>query len=300
MECPVSDFSSIKKKLIIEYKRPLEEIFTSIDPVPIGSASLAQVHKGILLDGTPVAIKVQHSYIPYHCPGDILTVQIGCALSEFIFPEFKYKWLGKEFQTNLPKELDFHNEGRNAEKIKFLLKDDKRVVIPKIFWEYTTNNILVMSLEEGKTITNMKYIRDNKIKVKEIANILCDVFNKQIFEFGFVHSDRHPGNLFVRKEKVDGKEMTRLVLLDHGLYRDFDVDFRYNYACLWRGIITQNKEILKTSCNNLGVKKVELFMSVLTSNTYDTLMDKENKYSATRRIGQKSNYLYNLFYFKKL
>jgi aarF domain-containing kinase len=292
MECPVSDFASVKKVLEREYKRPLDEIFSFIDPVPIGSASLAQVHKGILKDGTEVAIKIQHSYLRYHCPGDILTVRIGCALAEKVFPEFKYKWLGNEFQTNLPKELDFHNEGRNAEKIKSLIQDDKRVVIPKIFWELTTNKILVMSFEAGRPITNMKYIKENKIQVKEIANILCDVFNRQIFELGFVHSDPHPGNLFIRKEKVDGKEMTRLVLLDHGLYRDFDDDFRFNYACLWRGIITQNKDLLRESCNNLNIKKVELFMSILTSNTYDSLMDKDNKYSSNRRLGQKSKLIF--------
>jgi aarF domain-containing kinase len=288
MECSVSDFSSIKKVLEREYNRPLDEIFESIDPVPIGSASLAQVHKGILKDGTPVAIKVQHVYIPYHCPGDILTVKIGCALSEFIFPEFKYKWLGKEFDTNLPKELDFRNEGKNADKLRKLLEKDIRIVIPKVYWEYTTNKILVMSFEEGKPITNMNYIKKNNIKVNEIAHILCDVFNKQIFELGFVHSDPHPGNLFVRKQKENGKEITKLVLLDHGLYRDFDDSFRYNYANLWRGIINQNKDLLKESCNNLGITKVELFMSILTSNTYDTLMDKDNKYLAGKRIGQKS------------
>jgi ubiquinone biosynthesis protein len=59
MECPVSDFESIKKILRREYGRPIEEIFSEIDPTPIGSASLAQVHKGKLIDGTEVAIKVR-------------------------------------------------------------------------------------------------------------------------------------------------------------------------------------------------------------------------------------------------
>jgi aarF domain-containing kinase len=287
-ECPVSDFASVKKVLEKEYKKPLEEIFSYVDPIPIGSASLAQVHKGILKDGTVVAIKVQHSYIPYHCPGDILTVRIGCAIAEILFPEFKYKWLGKEFQINLPKEIDFHNEGRNAERIKSLFTNDDRIVIPKIFWDYSTHKILVMSFEEGSSITNMSYIKKNNIDIRNIAEILCDVFNRQIFELGFVHSDPHPGNLFVRKENVNGKEMVKLVLLDHGLYRDFDDSFRYNYASLWRGIITQNLPLLRKSCNNLGVNKVELFMSILTSNTFDEMMDRNSKYSTNRRLGAKS------------
>jgi aarF domain-containing kinase len=178
----------------------------------------------------------------------------------------------------------------NAEKIAKLFKDDKRIAIPKIYWQYTTESVIVMSFEEGKSITNMDYINSNKIKIKDIADILTDAFNRQIFEFGFVHSDPHPGNLFVRKEKVDGKEMTRLVLLDHGLYRDLDDSFRYNYCLLWRGLITQNKEFLRQSCNALGVSQVELFISVLTSNTYDSIMDNDNRYNSHKQLGLKSKH----------
>ena len=107
-----------------------------------------------------------------------------------------------------------------------------------------------MSYEDGKSITNIDYIKNNKISLNEIAKILTDTFNKQIFQLGFIHSDPHPGNLFVRKEIVNGKLITRLVLLDHGLYRDLDDNFRINYCSLWRGLITQNKEILMESFNN--------------------------------------------------
>jgi aarF domain-containing kinase len=145
-----------------------------------------------------------------------------------------------------------------------------------------------MSFEEGKSITNMKYIKDNKISIKEIGSILTDTFNRQIFQFGFVHSDPHPGNLFVRKEIVNGKQMTRLILLDHGLYRDLDESFRLNYCLMWRGLITQNKALLKESCSNLGIKQFELFLSILTSNTFDDIMDKGQKYSTNKRMGYNS------------
>jgi aarF domain-containing kinase len=147
---------------------------------------------------------------------------------------------------------------------------------------------MVMSFEEGKSITDMRYIKDNKISIKEIANILTDTFNKQIFQLGFVHSDPHPGNLFIRNEVVNGKKITRLVLLDHGLYRDLDDSFRLNYCLLWRGLITQNKQLLKESCSNLGINKFELFISILTSNAYDDIMDSNKKYSTGQRMGYKS------------
>jgi aarF domain-containing kinase len=148
-----------------------------------------------------------------------------------------------------------------------------------------------MSYEEGKPITDSRYVRENNISIKEIAKNLTDIFNKQIFKFGFVHSDPHPGNIFVRNEKDHyGKDRLKIVLLDHGLYRDLDDHFRFNYMNLWRGIILQDKDILKKGCNSLGIDKVELFMSVLTSRTYDDLMNKSTKYNTDKRLGQKSKF----------
>jgi aarF domain-containing kinase len=101
-------------------------------------------------------------------------------------------------------------------------------------WEYSNDKVLVMSFEEGSSITNLEYLRKNNIDFKQVSTYLSDVFYKQIFEFGFVHSDPHPGNIFVRKEKENGKVTTKIILLDHGLYRDYDETFRYNYCNLWR------------------------------------------------------------------
>jgi aarF domain-containing kinase len=145
-----------------------------------------------------------------------------------------------------------------------------------------------MSFEEGKSITNMKYIKENKISIKEVGKILTDTFNRQIFELGFVHSDPHPGNLFIRKEKINGKEKTKLILLDHGLYRILDDSFRLNYCLLWKGIITQNKNYIRESCKNLNIKQIELFISILTSNTYNEIINQSKKYASNRHIGIQS------------
>lgn len=135
-----------------------------------------------------------------------------------------------------------------------------------------------MSFEDGDSITSKAYLKKNKIKMSEISTLLSEVFNRQIFELGFVHADPHPGNLFVRKE--NGK--VKLVLLDHGLYRSLDKKFKYNYAKLWRGIFTQDKELLRESCENLGATKVELFISMLTNKNFDELMDDEGKFTENR------------------
>lgn len=146
-----------------------------------------------------------------------------------------------------------------------------------------------MSFEEGKPITDKKYIKENNISIKEAGKNLTDIFNSQIFKHGFVHSDPHPGNILLRNEIESGRKKLKIVLLDHGLYRILEDDFRFNYMDIWRGIINQNKELLKKSCNNVGIDKVELFMSILTSKTYDDLMDQNAKYDTEKRLREGSN-----------
>jgi aarF domain-containing kinase len=286
-ECPAISIEHINETLTREFGKDPSLIFSSIEPIPLGSASLAQVHKGYLLDGTPVAIKVQHEHIPNYLKGDIFTVRLGCYIAEKLFPDFKYKWLGEEFATNLPKELEFTHEGRNADKLRDLFKDDLRLVVPKVFWEYTTDKVLVMSFEEGRPITDSKYLKENNINFRDVSTYLCDIFNCQIFKHGFVHADPHQGNLFVRKEKVKGQDMTRLVLLDHGLYLELDDSFRYQTAILWRGILTQNKELIIDASKKLGVKNYELFCTLLTSNVFHDVMDEDKKFTAEDRLSYK-------------
>ena len=281
-ECPTTDINGVKRFLEQEYGKDISLIFKEIEPEPIGSASLAQVHRAVLVDGTKVAIKVQHAKVPYHLKGDIMTVKIGCYLAELIFPDFKYRWLGRELGMNLPDELDFRKEAHNADRVRELFKHDPRLIIPKVFWELTTDKVMVMSFEEGKCVTDTKYLKDNNIKLKEVSGTMCDIFNQMIFKHGFVHADPHQGNLLVRREKINGVDMTRIVLLDHGLYLTYGDDFRYQISLLWRGVITQNKEILRDACKRIGIKQDEMFIHLLTSNDYSEVMDEDKKFNEDR------------------
>jgi aarF domain-containing kinase len=228
----------VKKQIEKELGRRFEDIFDFFEEKPIGSASLAQVHKAILKgEKNYVAVKVQHPEIGLFCPADVKMVRFATKVGEFIFPKVKLQWIGKEFHRNIMKEIDFTIEAHNADKIRNYFQDDPSIVIPKIRWDYTTSKLLVMSFEEGKSIVDTEWRKRNKINVNEIATLLANCFNKQIFEFGFVHSDPHHGNLLIRKEIENGKNVIKLVLLDHGLYRTLDEKFRFYYALLWRGRI---------------------------------------------------------------
>lgn len=102
-----------------------EDIFETFDAEPLGTASLAQVHRATLKDGQQVAVKVQHPYVLGNSTVDMKTMEILCKIMAYVFPDFKMQWLVDESKKNLPIELDFLNEGKNAEKVSFIFRTDE-------------------------------------------------------------------------------------------------------------------------------------------------------------------------------
>lgn len=192
-----------------------DELFESFDPEPLGTASLAQVHRATLKSGEEVAVKVQHPYVLGNSMVDIKTMELLCSIMSKIFPEFKMQWLVDESKKNLPTELDFLNEGRNAEKAAKMFVDYEWLRVPKIFWDISTKRVLVMEYLPGGQVNDLEYIHANKIDKIDVANKIGQLYSNMIFINGFVHSDPHPGNILVRKT---ARNETEVILLDHGLY----------------------------------------------------------------------------------
>lgn len=108
--------------------------------------------------------------------------------------------------------------------------------------DLTTERVLTMSFERGIPATNIKEMHSQGIDLKKAARIISEAFSYMIYEIGFVHSDPHPGNIFVRAVTLeDGTKDIQIVLLDHGLYTTLTKEVRLGYTKLWRGILTQNE-----------------------------------------------------------
>jgi aarF domain-containing kinase len=105
-----------------------------------------------------------------------------------------------------------------------------------------------------------------------------------IYEKGFVHSDPHPGNMFVRKTK-NGKDI-ELVILDHGIYTELPEATRLAYTKLWRGILSQDEPMIRESAKELGADFYELFAAIIVNRTYDDIMKKEKLAQTNSRLGQ--------------
>ncbi|XP_021797136.1 aarF domain-containing protein kinase 1 isoform X3 [Papio anubis] len=165
-QAPQSSMQEIRQVIREDLGKEIHDLFQSFDDTPLGTASLAQVHKAVLHDGRTVAVKVQHPKVRAQSSKDILLMEVLILAVKQLFPEFEFMWLVDEAKKNLPLELDFLNEGRNAEKVSQMLKHF---------------DFLKISRHLGK------------------------MYSEMIFVNGFVHCDPHPGNVLVRKHPGTGK-----------------------------------------------------------------------------------------------
>ncbi|KAM7156553.1 aarF domain-containing protein kinase 1 isoform 2-T4 [Molossus nigricans] len=248
----------------------IHDLFVSFDDTPLGAASLAQVHKAVLHDGRTVAVKVQHPKVQVQSSKDILLMEVLVLAIKQLFPDFEFVWLVDEAKKNLPLELDFLNEGRNAEKVAQMLKHFDFLKVPQIYWELSTKRVLLMEFLDGGQVNDKDYMERNKIDVNEISRHLGKVYSEMVFVNGFVHCDPHPGNVLVRKHPDTGK--AEIVLLDHGLYQVLTEEFRLDYCHLWQSLIWTDMESVKKYSQRLGAGDLyPLLACMLTARSWSSV-----------------------------
>ena len=243
---PPKAFPVVRRTVEHEYGRPLEDVFRSVAERPIASASLAQVHEAVLRDGRRVALKVQYPEIATLVKSDLSNLRALFRAVGFLERQVDLMPLVDELGTYVPQELDFANEGRNAETVAAMFRDRPDVVVPGIVWEHTTRRVLCMEFMEGIKITDVDALRRAGVDLQRVAQTLIEAYCAQVLSHGFFHADPHPGNLLVQPEGP------RLVFLDFGLSKDLPPRFREGIVAFAAAMIREQPEAMVQAFLDLG------------------------------------------------
>lgn len=234
------DFEIIKQIIESEYGKPLEDVFSEIDPTPIGSASISQVYRGRLKTGEEVAVKVKR-------PGleELINIdaQLFLKIISFIekhsktVKELDLKSVIHQYRHMTLREADFEIEANNIQTFRENFKDyDKRFYIPKYFPQFSTRNVIVLEFLEGFKVNSKQDLEKNNLNGKQIAEIITDAYYKMVFKDGFYHADPHPGNFII---KSDGT----VCLVDFGMVGTLSKDKkRLLYEHIF-AVINKNTEL---------------------------------------------------------
>ena len=261
-------FSEIRA--VLEENCPdLDDWFCEIDEIPVASASLAQVHSARLKDGTRVALKIQRPGIVEIIETDIGVLHSLVERIEVVFPETRlYNPVGMvdDFSQQIVKEPDFTRDARNAERMTRNFRDVPGIRFPKIYWEYSSPQLLVMEFIEGVRIDDPVAITAMGLDPHEIGVRGFGAYMKMIFEDGFFHGDPHPGNLMVTKEGD-------IVFLDFGIVGILRPEKRQNFTNLLFALVNEDIELLLRSLDGFGIPIEEGDRETLRDDLYIMMHD---------------------------
>ena len=186
--------------------------FKEIQQKPMATASIAQVYKAVLNDGSEVIFKVKKPNVQENIQDDLLLlhdlVKVITTYSDF-GARLNLKSAISTFEKSLLEEISLTNEKNNIQQFALNFKNNKETYVPKVYEEFCTNNILCMEFVDGLKITNKEALLENGIDPVKISEVGLRLFVSQILDYGFFHADPHAGNILIKK---DGK----VVFIDFG------------------------------------------------------------------------------------
>ena len=245
---PQFSFEIVEGIISSELKEKFLEV-KQIDPLPIGSASLAQVHKAKLFNGREVVFKVQRPNLQTLFTIDLNIMQnIASILQKNKSWSKGRNWveIAKECRKVLMKELDFNCEAQYAARFRQQFLDDENIDIPEVFWDMSTDKVLCLSYLKGTKINNITELQSKGLDLPKIAEIGAVSYLKQLVNFGFFHADPHPGNLAV-------SDSGKLIFYDFGMMGNISNNLQKRIGSMVKSAAIRDASSLVTQLQEAGL-----------------------------------------------
>ncbi len=204
---PPVPWEEIYQVLSSELHAQPESIFRAINPKPMAAASLGQVHDALLPGGDRVVIKIQRPNILRTIETDLQILQDVARYAQLYTPLGRFynlEEIASEFSETLHAELDYRREGHNADRFRANFAHERGVYIPRVYWEFSTERVLVLEHISGIKIDHVAALDAAGHDRKQLTHHAATLIIKQVLEDGFFHADPHPGNLIVMQNGAIG------------------------------------------------------------------------------------------------
>ncbi len=259
---PPIPWEDVAAQLTEEWGRPPEELFASIERTPLASASLAQVHAATLHSGEEVVIKVQRPDIWPTIQSDLAILEDLASVAQHTSLAELYDPMDivQDFSFTLQSELNYLQEGRNADRFRDNFKDEPAIYIPKVYWDFTTRRVLVLERIYGIKINDVETMTRVGIDPKQVALNSARLIVKEVLEDGYFHADPHPGNFFVMPGAVIGA-------MDFGMVGHLSREDRINLIKLYVASVRLDadrivEQLIRMGAANAYVNRADLKRSI--------------------------------------
>jgi len=244
---PPFPIAEVRAEIERGLKRKVEECFASLDPVPLASASIAQVHRAVTHQGAQVAVKVQRPRIRQRIDADLQLLYTLAQLFESVIEEtgiYTPTGIVEEFDRAIHEELDFANEAENARQMAEASRGRPYVVIPRVHDGLSSSAVLTLDYVDGVKLSEVTAAAG--YDVEAVARTIIDVAFHQLFEDGLFHGDPHPGNILVLPEN-------RIALLDFGLVGRLTRPMQESLVTLIMAVALRDPNTVARILNRIGV-----------------------------------------------
>jgi ubiquinone biosynthesis protein len=261
-QAPPVPFEDLLPQIEEDIGGSIDEFFSEVDRRPLAAASIAQVHKAVLKDGTPVILKIRRPGLRKIIEADLRLLQriVDIAESESAdIRRFHPREVLRQFNQSLRRELDLAAECRNAERIAANLANDPNIVIPKVYWQWTGERINVQEYIQGIQGRDLESIEKNGLDRKLLADRWSRAVIQMIMKDGFFHADPHPGNVFYLPDN-------RLAFIDFGMVGRLTEERREQVVSLLYGMVNHAPakvaEILEDWSDNMSIDELALTVEI--------------------------------------